>query len=59
MWVRFTADFDWKPKPQVTIAFLAGQERNVTRGCASKAIKAGKAEKMEPTHGKKSGSRQP
>jgi len=43
MWVRFTADFDWKPKPQVTLAFLAGQERNVTRDCAEKAVAAGKA----------------
>lgn len=43
MWVRFTADFDWKPKPQVTLAFLIGQERNVTRDCAEKAVAAGKA----------------
>ena len=57
MWVRFTADFDWKPKPQVTIAYLAGQERNVTRDCAAKAIKAGKAEKV--SDGKKPDGRQP
>lgn len=46
MWVRFTAAFDWKPKPSVTLAFLAGQERNVPTPCAEAAIKAGNAVKM-------------
>lgn len=43
MWVRFTANFDFKPKASVTLAYLAGQERNVTRACAAQAIAAGKA----------------
>lgn len=42
-WLRFTADFDWKPRPQVTQAFLAGQERNVTTLCAEAAIAKGRA----------------
>ncbi|NGO51614.1 hypothetical protein G6N73_10560 [Mesorhizobium camelthorni] len=42
-WVRFTTDFDWKPCPQVTIAYRAGQEVNVTTLCAAKAVKAAKA----------------
>lgn len=62
MWVRFTADFDWKPKPQVTLAFLAGQERNVTRDCAEKAVAAGKAvkfRKASKADGEATDSRQP
>jgi hypothetical protein len=47
MWVRFLADYDWKPKPAVTIAFNAGGVANVTRACAAAAIEAGKAEKTE------------
>lgn len=45
-WVRFTADFDFKPKPQVTLAFRAGQEKNVTTPCAEAAIAKGKAVKL-------------
>lgn len=46
-WVRFTANFDFKPKPQVTQAYLAGDERNVTTPCAKAAIAAGKAVEIE------------
>lgn len=46
-WVRFTADFDWKPIPAVTIAYKADMVRLVTRACASKAAELGKAEKAE------------
>ncbi|RVI58533.1 hypothetical protein CN189_26165 [Sinorhizobium meliloti] len=42
-WVRFTADFDFKPKPPVTLAFKAGVVRYVTRACAAEAIAASKA----------------
>lgn len=45
-WLRFTANFDWKPRPQVTQAFLAGQERNVTTPCAEAAIAKGVAVKL-------------
>lgn len=45
-WVRFTADFDFKPKPNVTQAFQEGQERNVTTPCADAAIANGKAVKL-------------
>jgi hypothetical protein len=45
-WLRFTADFDWKPQASVTIAYLAGQTRNVTRACAANALAKGKAVKM-------------
>jgi hypothetical protein len=41
--VRFTAAFDWKPKPQITIAYPEGFEGLVTTPCAEKAIAAKKA----------------
>lgn len=44
MWVRFTDNFDWKPKSTVTVAYRKGNELNVTRECADKAIALGKAE---------------
>lgn len=47
MWVRFLADYDWKPKPAVTIAYRAGSVVNVTRLCAAQAIEASKAEKTQ------------
>ena len=53
-WVRFTADFDFKPRPTVTIAYLAGDVRNVTRSCAAAAIASGKAERtVRPDDGSK------
>ena len=42
--VTFAADFDYSPSAYrggVTIAYLAGQERSVTRECAEAAVKAG------------------
>lgn len=42
-WVQFTADFDFRPKPAVTLAFKAGQRRLVTTPCATAAIAAGRA----------------
>ena len=44
--VRFTAAFDWKPKPQVTIAYPQGFEGLVTTPCAEKAIAANKAARI-------------
>lgn len=44
-WLRFTGDFDFRPKPAVTIAYLAGQVRLVTTSCSITAITAGKAVK--------------
>lgn len=49
MWVRFTAAFDFLPpemKGRVMIAYKADQVANVTRGCAAKAVAAGKAVKI-------------
>lgn len=45
MWIHFTQDFDFKPKPTVTIACKAGTTVNVTRACGDAAIAAGKGEK--------------
>jgi hypothetical protein len=45
--VRFTEDFDYKPKSQVTIAYKAGTEKTVRRECADAAIAAGKAVEAE------------
>jgi len=41
--VRFTADFDYKPTPSITIAYKAGMEMTVKRECADQAIAAKKA----------------
>ncbi|MBD9571750.1 hypothetical protein [Ensifer sp. ENS08] len=46
MRVRFTGDFDYRPTPQVTVAYLAGMEMTVKRECAEQAIAAGKAVKV-------------
>lgn len=56
MRVRFTADFDYKPTPQVTVGYLAGMEMTVKRECAEQATAAGTAVKVsanrrEATHG--------
>lgn len=48
-WVRFTADFNWKPKPQVTIAYRSGQIANVTRDCAAAAVAKGRAVRVQKT----------
>ncbi|WP_273785606.1 hypothetical protein [Brucella intermedia] len=55
-WVHFTADFDWKPKPQVTIAYRKGRRLIVTTPCASAALAKGVAEKMK-TPGKADGTK--
>jgi len=44
-WVKFTADFDWKPTRQTTVAYRAGDEKLVTTPCAKAAVAAGKAVK--------------
>jgi len=41
--IRFTADYDWKPLPSVTVAYRAGWSGVVTRACAEAATAAGKA----------------
>jgi hypothetical protein len=45
--VRFTEDFDYKPKTQVTIGYRAGMDMTVRRECADAAIAAGKAVEVE------------
>jgi hypothetical protein len=45
--VKFTEDFDYKPKSQATIAYLAGMEMTVRRECADAAIAAGKAVEVD------------
>lgn len=40
-WVRFTSDFDWKPAPQITVAYRAGTVMFVRRICAEAAVAAG------------------
>lgn len=36
--IRFTADFNWHVKHNVTIAYKAGREYPVTRRCAAAAV---------------------
>lgn len=45
--VLFTGDFDFTPKPSVTICYKAGMRMLVTRTCAEEAIAAGKAKIVE------------
>lgn len=42
--VRFTADYDYKPKPGVTIGYKAGWSGLVHGACAERAAALGKAE---------------
>lgn len=56
MWVRFTADFDWR-QPAFTIAYKDGMTLNVTRACADAAVAAGKAEKATRKKGSADGPR--
>jgi hypothetical protein len=72
-WVRFTDNFDWRPKPQVTIAYKAGMHLLVTTPCAEQAVAAGKAVKRvktkarsdervrasQPVHGRSSDAAKP
>lgn len=44
--VRFRQDFDYRPTPQVTIAYKEGWEGTVKRECAEQAVAAGKADLM-------------
>lgn len=45
-WARFTADFDWRPTSQATIAYKAGHEVSVTTACLNAAKAAGAAVKI-------------
>lgn len=44
--VKFNEDFDFRPKPGVTIGYLAGMTKMVTTRCAEQAMKAGKAQRV-------------
>lgn len=46
-WVRFTANFDFKPIKMQTTAYLAGMVANVTTRCAAEAVAAGKAVRLK------------
>jgi hypothetical protein len=50
MWVRFTADFDYRPNAMTTIAYKAGMVLNVPRAAGDAAISADKAVEMRKTH---------
>lgn len=50
MRVRFTANFDWRPRRQVIFAFKASDEPiTVKRACAEAAIAAGAAVEVTPS----------
>ncbi|PWK65866.1 hypothetical protein [Aminobacter sp. AP02] len=46
MWLRFTADMDFKPAAGTTIEYKAGMVQNVTRDCADEAVTAGKGVRL-------------
>jgi hypothetical protein len=48
-WMKTLADFDYKPKPGVTIAYKAGGEYNAPRAAATLAVAAGKAVRLRKT----------
>lgn len=47
MWIKFTADMDFKSTPGTTIEYKAGWTGNVTRDCADKAVAAGKGVRLK------------
>lgn len=47
MRVRFIQDYDYKPVPQVTVAYRAGMVKTVKRECGRRAIDAGKAVELK------------
>ena len=54
MWVRFTADFRWKPTAMSAKVWPAGYVDNVPKEVGEAAIAAGKAEETEALrHGKR------
>lgn len=58
--VRFVADFDWRPRRQITIAYKVGHECSVTTPCAEAAIAAGFAEYLkEPINERRKVKREP
>lgn len=48
VWLKFTADFSFKPSPAVTQDFRRDSYANVTTACARAAKDAGKAIEEEP-----------
>lgn len=44
--IRFLGDFDWKPRPQVTVGYLAGAALEVPIDVAEAAERAGRAERI-------------
>ncbi|QIG68370.1 hypothetical protein EVB74_036 [Rhizobium phage RHph_Y3_56_1] len=50
-WVRFTADYDWRATPAVTLAYKADTVAFVTTPCAAAAKAAGKAEPCQRPKG--------
>lgn len=52
--VRFTADFDHKPIPSVTVSYKAGMQTLVTTACAERAVRLGKGEIVKKPRRKKS-----
>jgi hypothetical protein len=56
-WVAFSAPFDWKPKPSVTIAFRNGDVKLVTTACANAAEAKGKGKRTKkPESERRNGS---
>lgn len=45
-WFHFEQDFDFRPKPGVTIAYKAGMTKLVTTTCAKQAEQKGKGARV-------------
>jgi hypothetical protein len=49
-WICFSKNFDWSPAKfsgRVTVSFVAGDKKLVTRECAAEAISKGVAHECE------------
>ena len=46
-WLKFTSDYDYKPKQAVTVAYKAGWKGNVPSRCATLAVADGKAIRLK------------
>ena len=46
-WLRFTADFPFHPRPNVTIMYRAGDEKLVKQTCVDQAIAKKRAVAIE------------
>lgn len=50
MWVKFTKNYPFKPKPTVTVPYRVGMRANLPKGVAEAMIAKGVAEEIPETN---------